>query len=161
VIGRDSDPYSLVQTGSREFVTEYSYGDSSPGRIPIAGRSTLNNTFQAAESAINECSSKDEALRQAILATEMYMKAVKLASSDQQRTRLRSKCKELLSRAEEIKKTKVWPPPKHALEAPASGRPVTRTEEIILLEGSKLHGFIFPPWRSDPEDSSFEGELYT
>ena len=89
------------------------------------------------------------------------MKAVKLASNDQQRTKLRTKCKELLSRAEEIKKATVWPPSKPLLEAPVSGRVVTRTEEIILLEGSKLHGFKFPPWKSDPDDSLFEGELYT
>jgi len=103
-------------------------------------------------------------LKNAILATELYIKAVKLASSDQEKTRLRNKCKEVLLKAEEVKMATVWPPTKNTgpiLEAPGSSRAITRTEEIILLEGSKLHGFIFPPWRSDPEDSLFHGDLYT
>jgi hypothetical protein len=105
---------------------------------------------------------KEEALNNAILATELYMKAIKLASTDHDRTKFRSKCKELLARAEEIKKSGVWPPPKtlgNILKAPLSERAISRTEEIILLEGSKLHGFIFPPWKSDPDDSLFtEGD---
>ncbi|KAG9247822.1 hypothetical protein BJ878DRAFT_538905 [Calycina marina] len=117
----------------------------------------------AAESIIDSCLSKEEALKQAIVATELYMKAVKLASSDQQRTKLRSRCKELVSRAEQIKSASVWPPVKvdTVLKAPVSERAITRTEEIILLQGSKLHGFIFPPWKSDPDDTVFEGNLYT
>ncbi|KAH8602410.1 hypothetical protein B0O99DRAFT_680535 [Bisporella sp. PMI_857] len=118
----------------------------------------------AAESSIDKSPTKDDALKNAILATELYMKAVRLASSDQERTRLRNKCKDLLSRAEQIKKAAIWPPAKFlgaVLQAPVSERAVTRTEEIILLEDSKLHGFKFPPWRSDPEDELFDGELYT
>lgn len=40
---------------------------------------------------------------------------------------------------------------------------MSRTEEIILLESSKLHGFIFPPWTSEPDDKLFDDgdELYT
>ena len=109
-------------------------------------------------------STKDDALQNAILATELYMKAAKLASSDQERTRLRAKCKALLSKAEQIKRSESWTPIiKTAipalLKAPSSERKITRHEEIILLEGSKLHGFIFPPWKSDPEDAVFDDDL--
>jgi calpain-7 len=95
------------------------------------------------------------------------MKGIKLASSDHERARLRDKCKELLARAEEIKKLESWPPPKSVatilnLKVPISQRAVSRSEEIILLEGSKLHGFIFPPWTAEPEDKMFdEGGIYT
>lgn len=94
------------------------------------------------------------------------MKAIKIASSDHERTKFRSKCKDLLTRAEEIKKSDIWPPLKNpgaVLKAPLSERAISRTEEIILLEGSKLHGFIFPPWKSDPDDSLFTegGDNYT
>jgi hypothetical protein len=103
-------------------------------------------------------------LKNAILATELYIKAIKLASTEQERTRLRGKCKQLLSRAEDIKKSETWNPQKSKptlLKAPSSDRAVTKTEQIILLEGSKLHGFIFPPWKEDPNESSFnDGELY-
>jgi hypothetical protein len=94
------------------------------------------------------------------------MEAVKNASNDQERARLRGRFERLLSRAEEIKKSSQWPLPKaqpSVLKAPASERSLTRSEEIILLEASKLHGFIFPPWKSDPEDSVFDQgqDLYT
>ena len=93
------------------------------------------------------------------------MKAIKLASTDHERAKFRSKCTELLTRAEKIKKSNIWPPPKRAsiaLKDPVSGRIIGRTEEIILLEGSKLHGFIFPPWKDDPDESLFEGDdFYT
>jgi calpain-7 len=94
------------------------------------------------------------------------MQAIKTASNDRERARLRGKCKELLSRAEEIKKSEEWPQSKTLgaiLKSPLSERAISRSEEIILLEGSKLHGFIFPPWTSDPDDSLFakDGETYT
>lgn len=104
-------------------------------------------------------------MNNAILATELYMKAVKLATSEQERTRLRSKCKQLLARAEEIKKSDTWSPKKTerpVLKAPSSEKAITTTEKIILLEGSKLHGFIFPPWEAEPDESIFnDDKLYT
>lgn len=93
------------------------------------------------------------------------MKAVKLASTEQDRIRLRSKCKSLLGRAEEIKKLDVWIPKSTKntlLKAPASKRAFSTAEKILLLEGSRLHGFVFPPWEAEPDDSVFDdGTLYT
>ena len=115
---------------------------------------------------MDKAQTKDEAFNSAIAAAELYMEAVKHASDDRERARLRIRCERLLSRAEEIKKSTHWTPSKahpSVLKAPRSERPLARSEEIILLEGSKLHGFIFPPWTSDPEDSVFEkgSDLYT
>lgn len=104
---------------------------------------------------------KEEALKNAIHAAELYMKITKLASTDMERTRLRGKCKQLLSRAEEIKQMVQWTPAAKKdvlLKAPACGRQITRREEVILLEASKLHGFIFPPWTNEPDDSLFGGK---
>lgn len=39
---------------------------------------------------------------------------------------------------------------------PEVRRALTTREKIILLEGSKLHGFVFPPWTSPPSRSEFE-----
>jgi calpain-7 len=90
------------------------------------------------------------------------MKATKLASTDQERMRLRTKSKQLLSRAEEIKRSENWEPKLALLKVPPSERSIPRNETIILLEASKLHGFIFPPWTSDPEDQIFDDDnLYT
>jgi calpain-7 len=87
------------------------------------------------------------------------MKITKLASTDVERTRLRGKCKQLLSRAEEIKQSAQWTPVVNKevlLKASVSGRQISRREEVILLEGSKLHGFIFPPWTNEPDESLFD-----
>ena len=108
---------------------------------------------------MDKAPTKDEALNSAILAAELYMKATKLASSDHERARLRTKCKQLLSRAEEIKQLDKWAPKADmaiVLEAPESERAISKREQVILLEGSKLYGFIFPPWTSEPDDSVFE-----
>jgi calpain-7 len=123
---------------------------------------------QELEANVAKSLTKDEALQNAIQATELFMKATKLASSDHERAKLRSKCKMLLSRAEEIKQSVNWVPSAGSgvtLKAPLSERLITTREEVILLEGSKLHGFLFPPWQSDPDESVFEttdaGVLYT
>ncbi len=108
---------------------------------------------------MSRAQTKEDALNNAILAVELYMKATRLASSEPEKARLRAKCDQLLSRAEEIKQVAQWPPkenPKTSLKAPVSERTITRHEEIILLEGSKLHGFIFPQWKSDPDEFVFE-----
>jgi calpain-7 len=93
------------------------------------------------------------------------MKAVKLASDENERKRLKLKCVKLLGRAEEIKQMKTWSKPSMVdefstapklLKVPVSTRKLSPREEIILLEGSKLHGSIFPAWRSHPDDSLFD-----
>jgi calpain-7 len=89
------------------------------------------------------------------------MKATKLASNDQEKAIFRAKCKQLLTRAEEIKRDQQWTPSieDHLLKAPISQRAISNREELILLEGSKLNGFIFPPWTSEPDDSLFDDLL--
>lgn len=114
---------------------------------------------QAAELKVDKSLTKEDAFRNAIRAAELYMKITKLASSESEKARLRSKCKQILSRAEEIKQLTEWiptPSKSFLLKAPISGREISKREEIILLEGSKLHGFIFPPWKSDPDASVFQ-----
>lgn len=100
------------------------------------------------------------------------MKAIKLASSEVERARLKSKCLKALARAEEIKGMKEWSllskkeetiKPKSISGSPVSSRPLSTREEVILLEGSKLHGLIFPPWKAEPSENFFDltdGTLY-
>ena len=93
------------------------------------------------------------------------MKALKLASVQKDKHALDAKCKEWLTRAEKIKESKDWqaaarlhdrtvPEPR----LPVSTRKLTTREEIILLEGAKLNGFIFPPWSSPPGSDEFKRE---
>lgn len=114
---------------------------------------------------MEKASTKDEALSLAITAVELYIEAVKHASTAQDKARLRVQSERLLSRAEDIKKSGNWRPTKiqpKTLTAPLSQRDLSRTEEIILLEASRLHGFVFPPWTSNPDNSVFEqgSDLY-
>jgi calpain-7 len=104
-------------------------------------------------------------LKNAILATEIYMKAIKLASGGLERERLKSKCMKVLARAEEIKQLETWRVPAnqnsragmvHDLNAPLSDRRLPTREQVILLESSKLHGFIFSPWNSEPGEEFFQ-----
>lgn len=102
------------------------------------------------------------------------MKAIKLATTQSERGRLKQRCMSALARAEEIKKIKQWPPSvgnanltvlsPQPLKAPYSSRGLSTREEVILLEGSKLHGLLFPPWNIEPSDAEFkdfDGHFYT
>lgn len=103
------------------------------------------------------------------------MKALKLSSTTKDRQILDAKCKDLLTRAEKIKEAKDWLPAERGVgnlsyaqrprsRAPVSTRKLATREEIILLEGAKLHGYIFPPWVATPGLEEFQiegaGSLY-
>ena len=100
------------------------------------------------------------------------MRALKLTTNQKDKQKLDAKCKELLTRAEKIKQAKHWQSAIGGgdsnalrLQGPASTRKLTILEEIILLEGAKLNGFVFPPWVSSPSAEDFElgsgRELFT
>ncbi|KAF7937634.1 uncharacterized protein EAE98_001948 [Botrytis deweyae] len=115
------------------------------------------------ELSIDKCSSKEEALKVSIAAIELYIEVSKQVLGNAEKARINRKCKALMLKAEEIKKSSTWPikPASIFLKAPVSERTLSKHEEIILLEGSRLHGFIFPRWTSEPDDTIFEASLYT
>lgn len=104
------------------------------------------------------------------------MNALKLAKDDPaEKKHLDSKCKEYLSRAEQLKhpgdggkpvkpvKPQSTTPKIHTVPAsrpkePTSTRALSNREQIILLENSKLNGFVFPPWSAIPEPDEFQLE---
>lgn len=97
------------------------------------------------------------------------MKALHLAPADDKK-HLDSKCKELIIKAEKIKGAADWKAAARAgqnafpaLRPPASTRKLTTREEIIILEGAKLNGYIFPPWSRAPQQDEFvyEGPPFT
>lgn len=113
------------------------------------------------------------------------MGALKLADLPRDKRRFDSKCNELLSIAERIKQLKdssrrgsepdttnrdthsstttSGAPPR--LREPVATRSLSNREQIVLLENSKLNGFVFPPWSalSEPEqfDQREDCELFT
>ena len=44
-------------------------------------------------------------------------------------------------------------------QGPVPKRDLTTREKIILMEGSKLNGYIFPPW-TPPKPSDFDGPVF-
>jgi calpain-7 len=114
--------------------------------------------LQEIELRIPVASTQHEALQIAIEAVEVYMQAMKFAAGNRERARLKEKCQILLKTAESLKKAdtrqQVKAPAK-VLKGPVSTRTFTTKEQVILLEGSKLNGFIFQPWDSDPDPEEF------
>lgn len=88
------------------------------------------------------------------------MTTLQLTNSPREKRNLDLKCKDLLTRAEHIKAGKPWktasqPSKSSVLKDPVSSRKLTTREEIILLEGAKLNGFVFPPWKTHPSPEEF------
>ncbi|EEA21536.1 cysteine protease [Talaromyces marneffei ATCC 18224] len=113
------------------------------------------------ERQVSGAGTQSEALEAAIAAAENYMRALKLADTPREKQYLDSKCKDWISRAEKIKLDKTWRPStpqaeNRMLKEPVSKRKLSTREEIILLESSKLNGFLFPPWKNDPNPREFE-----
>ncbi|KZF25017.1 PALB protein [Xylona heveae TC161] len=123
------------------------------------------------ESLIAIASTRDDALNAAIKAAELYMQAMKQLPAGEKKARLKQKCNGLLDQAEKIKSCADWQGQMNSaatvakLDAPSSTRVLATKEKRILLEDSKLNGFIFPPWNASPDPHEFilkEGEpLYT
>jgi hypothetical protein len=124
--------------------------------------SRLEQQAQSIEKTIPSKSSTNAQLEATIKSAELYLQALRLVDKPSDRKRLDVKCKELLGQAEKLKqrqdgfsKSISKPQPKEALKVPLSSRKLTTRENIIILEGSKLNGFIFKPWTSAPSADEF------
>lgn len=112
-------------------------------------------------------------LASALDAAEKRMEELKLAKDENKRVVLAQECRDLLDKAEQLKAASMWQSSGQDLgkatsvnvckvgvglrsKNPRSRRALTTREKIILLEGSRLHGFVFPPWISSPSPSEFE-----
>ena len=97
------------------------------------------------------------------------MQALRLTSNQVEKKILESNCHLLLDQAERLRNGDESSTSKEPcdgaplakanhtrLKSPISTRQLTTREQIILLEGSKLHGMIFPPWKSAPKPSEFD-----
>ncbi|KAM5432688.1 cysteine protease [Microsporum ferrugineum] len=126
-----------------------------------------------AEKDVRLASTQKHALEAAINAAEHYMNALRLADDPVERRLFDSKCKEYLTLAERIKQSKdgdrlpalvpsVIPSSQPDLvdREPTSTRTQSNREQIILLENSKLNGFVFPPWSATavPDPGEFQAD---
>lgn len=96
------------------------------------------------------------ALGAAIESAEYYMKALQIAGNPEDSTRLNAKFNELVSKADHLKSCQELSVKRSINVYPVSMRKLTTRENIILLEGSKLNGFVFKPWERSPLQDEFE-----
>lgn len=135
---------------------------------------SLAHELQNLENALPKAVSKDAALQIALDAAELSMRALKLAKTPNLKKNWSSKVKSFLDEAEQIKYSDKWNPmaskstskklePKQLdssqvrqLKEPSPTRALSNQEQKMLLLGSRVNGFKFPPWKEPPKDSDFE-----
>ena len=125
---------------------------------------------EEAGSHVDRTASQEEALKAAMDAAEAAVQAMKLTDDNNKKRELVMKSQELLHKAELIKNAETWPlhtnlmsgtknievqrAKVEELKQPIPTRTLSTREQIILLQGSKLNGCIFPPWKT-PDASEF------
>ncbi|KAL0473240.1 calpain-like protease [Neurospora intermedia] len=96
-----------------------------------------------------------EALKHAIAAAEIYMRAAEKAANPKDRNRLQRKCSDLIALGERLKANAKSAATSARSPVPESTRTLTIAEKTLLLKSSKLHGNIFPPWEKTPASDEF------
>ncbi|KAK5050412.1 hypothetical protein LTR84_003693 [Exophiala bonariae] len=129
-------------------------------------RLALEEQARSIEKTINTKSTNKAALEATIRSAELYFQALSLTDKPSDRKRIDTRCKELLAKAENLKSAQDASPrptsKSSVLKVPSSTRKLTTRENIIILEGSKLNGFVFKPWLDVPALDEFrlnEAEL--
>jgi calpain-7 len=108
------------------------------------------------EQSISTKSNSLNALSATIASAELYMRALEIASKPADRKRLETKFNELIKKADHLKSCQDLSKKRSINVQPNSKRKLTTRESIILLEGSKLNGFIFKQWERPPLSEEFE-----
>lgn len=123
-------------------------------------RSAIEEQARSIERSISTKSANNAALEATVKSAELYFQALRLADSPSERKRIDKKCKELLTQAERLKNvqdtTGTPTVRKLVLKPPTSTRRLTTRENIIILESSKLNGFVFKPWAKAPLAEEFQ-----
>lgn len=121
-------------------------------------RQDLVNRAITAERKIGRSTSRNAQLENTIAAAELYMQALRLVDNPVEKKQIDQKTRELISIAESLKKINdggMMNVRRTNSEHPVSRRMLTKREEIILLEGSKLNGTLFRPWSTIPQPEEF------
>ena len=133
---------------------------------------SLAYIVQQKESSITKTVSRRDALTAILDTAEELMRSMKLTKDENERNLLKSQSQALLYEADMIKNSQTWPLPRETisetkldqiqgqkikeLKQPVSTRALSTREQIIILQGSKLNGCVFPPWKCPPGTSDFD-----
>lgn len=124
-------------------------------------RQDLVNKAAVAEQKISRSTNQNARLENAIAAAELYMQALRLADNPIEKKQIDQKTRELISIAESLKRVNNGDArassnvSRTTADHAVSKRKLTKREEIILLEGSKLNGTLFKPWTTTPQPEEF------
>jgi hypothetical protein len=118
-------------------------------------RSELEARAQGYEWSADSRSSASAKLKATLASVDLYMRALRIAETSQDRQRLNLKCKNLITQAEGLRLQKDAAKKRALSDPPVSTRKLTTRENIILLEGSKLNGHLFRQWEKDPKEDEF------
>ena len=121
----------------------------------------IEEQARSVEQTVSSQPSDKAALDAAIKSAELYFQALRLADNPHDKVRLDAKVNGLLAQAEHLKNGQdaktpnARPTYRDNPKVPVSTRKLTTRENIILLEGAKLNGFIFKPWPGPPSQTEF------
>jgi calpain-7 len=122
----------------------------------VASLPDLEARARSLERSIGSRPTSLAALSAAINSAEVYMKALQIADTPGDRKRLEAKFKELVNKADHLKSCQELSVKRSTNVYPVSMRKLTTRENIIILEGSRLNGYLFRPWDRPPLQSEFE-----
>lgn len=120
---------------------------------------------------MSSSSTTDAALEAAVAAAERSIRALEGAADEPSRRRLEEESRKLLGQAERLRAARDAGPLRdgrsdHPPEVPPllstmfaeqlPTRLLSTREHIIILEGSRLNGFVFPPWKGPPDPGEFD-----
>lgn len=94
-------------------------------------------------------------MKHAIAAADLYMQAAGKARAPEDRKRFTRKCADLIALGERLKANAKSASSASRPPVPESTRPLTTAEKTAVLEASRLHGNVFPPWERAPAPESF------
>lgn len=94
-------------------------------------------------------------MEHAIAAADLYMQAAGQTKIPEDRKRFRRKFADLIALGERLKANAKAASSASRPAVPESTRILTTAEKTAILEASRLHGNVFPPWERVPAPESF------
>lgn len=126
----------------------------------------LESQADALAASISSPPTTLEDLNLSVNSSELLVRALQFTADGSDKVRLSKKCDALLRQAERVKAKLQTPVAANVgmdKQVEAKRKATSRDpfeglstrEKVILLRGSKLNGFTFPPWQCSPDTAEF------
>ena len=117
--------------------------------------SDLESRAQRLEKSVGSKATSTAKLKATIESAELYMQALQIADRPGDKKRLDRKFNDLVRQAEHFKSCQDAAQKRSSTVQPVSMRKLTTRENIIILDSSRLNGFVFKPWERTPLQDEF------